>query len=83
MFLLLSADPFKFFKINFFSSKNSFKNTIRVSNGLDPDQDHSIDVLSVLILAQTLCKCYQQMTKVTTSKERRLSGLRSPKFTNQ
>ena len=27
-----------FFKINFFL-KNSFKNTLRVSNGLDPDQD--------------------------------------------
>ena len=26
-----------FFKINF--TKNSFRNTIRVSNGLDPDQD--------------------------------------------
>ena len=30
-----------FFKINF--SKSSFKNTIRVSNSLDPDQDqHSV-----------------------------------------
>ena len=34
MRLLSSAH---FFKINFF--KNSFRNTIRVSNGLDPDQD--------------------------------------------
>ena len=33
--LLLSADFF--FKINFF--KNSFRNTIRMSNSLDPDQD--------------------------------------------
>ena len=34
MLLLLSAD---FSKLAF--SKNSFRNTIRVSNGLDPDQD--------------------------------------------
>ena len=34
MILPLSAD---FFKIIF--SKNSFRNTIRVSNSLDPDQD--------------------------------------------
>ena len=32
---------FTFFKINIF--KNSFRNTFRVSNGLDPDQDrHSV-----------------------------------------
>ena len=31
-----------FFKINFFQ-KNSFRNTIRVSNSLDPDEDrHSV-----------------------------------------
>ena len=37
MLLLSSAD---FFKINF---KNSFRNIIRVSNHLDPDQDgHSV-----------------------------------------
>ena len=35
--LLLSADFF--FKTNFFSSKNSFRNTVRVSNSFDPDQD--------------------------------------------
>ena len=34
--LLLTSDDF-FFKINFFKKK--FKNTIRVSNGFDPDQD--------------------------------------------
>ena len=35
--LLLLAD---FFKINFqLLSTNSFRNTIRVSNSLDPDQD--------------------------------------------
>ena len=39
--LLLSADFF--FKINCFQN-NSFKNTIRVSNGLDPDRDRcSVD----------------------------------------
>ena len=36
MLLLSSAD---FFKINFKKKKNSFRNTIRVSNCLDPDQD--------------------------------------------
>ena len=35
MFTLLSAD---FFKSNFFKKK-SFRNTIRVSNSFDPDQD--------------------------------------------
>ena len=35
MFLVSSADIFS--KINLF--KNSFGNTIRVSNSLDPDQD--------------------------------------------
>ena len=34
--LLLSAD-YSFSKITF--SKNSFRNTVRVSNSLDPDQD--------------------------------------------
>ena len=35
MILLPSADFFQ----NQLSQKNSFTNTIRVSNGLDPDQD--------------------------------------------
>ena len=35
LFLLSSADFFS--KLNF--SKNSFRNTIKVSNSLDPDQD--------------------------------------------
>ena len=39
MLLLLSADFF-YFKISFF---NCFRNTYRVSNSLDPDQDlHSV-----------------------------------------
>ena len=33
-----SVDFFSFFKINFYF-QNSFGNTIRVSNSLDPDQD--------------------------------------------
>ena len=41
--------------------KNSFRNTIRVSTGLDPDQD--------LIWVQTVCKGYQQKTKVSANKE--------------
>ena len=54
-----------FFKITF--SKNSFKNIIRVSNGLDPDQDRyyvSPD------LDPNCLQSYQQMTKVAASKER-------------
>ena len=43
-------------KINFL--KKSFRNTIRVSKGLDPDQ------------SQTACKGYQQKTKVVTGKKR-------------
>ena len=39
--LLLSSADFFFSKLTF--SKNSFRNTIRVSNSLDPDQDrHSV-----------------------------------------
>ena len=37
--LLLSSGDF-FSKLTFL--KKSFRNTIRVSNGLDPDQDHSV-----------------------------------------
>ena len=58
MLLLSSADFFT--KLPF--SKNSFRNRIRFSNSLDPDKD--------LILVQTVCKVYQQMTKVAASKER-------------
>ena len=52
MLLLLSADFFS--KLTF--AKNSFRNTIRVSNGLDPDQDRQ--------------KGNQQMTEVAASQER-------------
>ena len=44
-----------------------FRKTIRVSNGLDPDL--RTDILSVLILFQTVCKDYLQSTKNATSKE--------------
>ena len=44
-----------FSKLTF--SKNYFRNTIRASNGMEPDQD------------QMICKGYQQTTKVVTSKE--------------
>ena len=40
-------------------SKNSFRNTIRVSNSLDPDQARH---LSGLIWVQTVCKGYQRTT---------------------
>ena len=39
MLLLSSAD---FFSSKLTFLKNSFRNTIRVSNGLDPDQDRSV-----------------------------------------
>ena len=47
-----------FFK--FFFTINSFKSTIKVSNGLDTD----------LIWVQTVCQGYQQMIKAAASKER-------------
>ena len=58
---LSSAD---FFPINL--SKYSFRNTIKVSNSLDPDQEY---ILSVLIWVQTVCKVYLQTTKVPACKE--------------
>ena len=48
-------------------SKDSFRNTIIVSN--------SLDILLGLFWAQSVCKGYQQMTKVTASKERARDGL--------
>ena len=48
-------------------SKNSFRNTIRVSNSLDLDQARHFvrpDILSGLIWVQTVCKVYQPMTLV-------------------
>ena len=55
------------FKIDFF--KNSFRNTIRVSNSLDPHQDR-LSFGPNLIWVQTFCKGCQQTTKVGFSKER-------------
>ena len=65
-----------FFKLNLF--QNSYMNTTRVSNSFDPDQarlaadfkrgresiedDGQSGRLSGLILVQTVCKGYQQMT---------------------
>ena len=54
-----------FFKINFF--KSSFWITIRESNGLYPDQDRR-SVGSDL--GPTVCKGYQQTSKVAADKER-------------
>ena len=56
----------------FFFSKKSFRNTIRVSNSLDPDQarQNMPDISSGLIWVQIVCKGYQQMAKVTTRGER-------------
>ena len=67
-----------FFFLTF--SKKSFQeyhqcvDTISVSNSLNPDQARPIQirpyVLSGLIWVQTVCKGYQQTTKVATSGER-------------
>ena len=54
------------FKINLLN--DSFRNIIRVSSCLDPDQARHFvgpdDILSGLIWIQTVCKCYQQTTIV-------------------
>ena len=52
--------------------KNLFRNTIKVSNGLDP-------VLSVLIRVHTVCKGYQRTTKVGASKEKVGKNKSSPR----
>ena len=49
-----------FFKINFFLKKST-RNTIRVSNDLDPDE--------ALISVQTIGKGYQQMTEVAAPRK--------------
>ena len=54
-----------FFQINF--SKNSFRNIIRVSDGLDPDQDCCS--LGPDLGPNCLQRLSQQITKVTASKE--------------
>ena len=62
MLLLWYADFFSKLTIK----NNSFKNTIRVSIGLDQDQDGNC-------VGPDLgpnCLCYQDMTKVAASKER-------------
>ena len=63
--LLLS---FAIFRINF--SKDSLRNTISMSNGLEFWIQIRMDVLMVLIWVKTVCKGYQQTIKVTASKER-------------
>ena len=62
MFLLSPAD---FFQNKLFKRK-IFRKPDQSVFGLDPDQDN---ILSVLVWVQIVCKGYQQMTKVTTSKE--------------
>ena len=60
----MSAD---FSEITF--SKNSSRNTIRVSNSLDPDLDRQNVGLDDPDLDQNVCKDYQQTTKVVTGKK--------------
>ena len=52
---------------NTFTGYSNVKVRFRVSNSLDPDQDHGP---SVLIWIQTVLKGYQPTTKVSPSKER-------------
>ena len=65
--LFLSADFFFNLKSYLFS-KNSFRNTIRVVNGLDPDQDRQ-NVGSDLGINK-FAKVIGKMTKVAASKEK-------------
>ena len=54
---------------DFFLQNLSFLTTfIRMSNSLDPDQDRCF--VQVLIWVKTVCKIFQQMTKVATDKIR-------------
>ena len=55
LFCMSSTDFFQ----NRLFSKNSFRNTIRVSNSLDSDQ---ADILSGLIWVQIVCEGYLQTT---------------------
>ena len=66
-FILSSADFFS--KLTF--SKKSFRNIIRVSNSLDPDQ---APILSGLTWVQTVNKGYQQATLV--GKELKLKNMK-------
>ena len=65
MILLSSRD---FFHNIFF--KKSFRYTTRMSNGLDQDQDRHSFSPDLGPKLQTVCKGYQQTTKVASSKER-------------
>ena len=70
MLLLASAD---FFKINFFS-KNSLRNTIMVSNGLDPDQDrHDLGPNCLKRLSADHKNCQLRVSVTPCLKHRKLS----------
>ena len=45
--------------------KNSFRNTIRVSNCLDLDHDWRSDIQSILIWVGNVCKAYQQIVNAS------------------
>ena len=57
-----------FFKINFF--KKYFRNTITLSECQTVWIQIKTNILSVMIWVQTVCKGYQQRTKVAASKKR-------------
>ena len=54
----------------YFLEKKNLSGTLSVSNDLDSYQD----LLLILIWVQTVCKDYQQMTKVAASMERENGG---------
>ena len=82
MLLLSSADFFSKFTF----SKNSFRNTIRLSNSLDTDQDRpkvGPDLgPNCLQRLSADDKCYQQTTKVATGKERVLEPIMTARDDN-
>ena len=55
-----------------------FQKILRVPDCLDPD--HRMYILSVLIWIQTVCKDYQQMTKVAASKKRAIMVMKCLKI---
>ena len=63
-----------FFKINYF--KEFFRNTVRVLNGLDPDQDRHY-------VSPDLCpNCLQKLSADDKSSRTRKSNIRFPIFSN-
>ena len=65
-FFMILLSPADFFKIYYF--KDSFRNTIRVSNSLDPDQDRQNPGPDL----ETVCKGHQETIKMATNKKKKM-----------